>query len=190
MASAKKKCKFQIWTYMFHSEILASLNLFVPLIREEPYTEMLLWQFSNTIIYVKIVGKIPYQYLNVWLFSNLGDKVQKRWRTTGQISPILSTRIWTLSPGLENTHTLKCWFGIFPTILTYIIMLENLQNNISWYGCFPIQRTKLYSCWNLMKPGSQNGTYIFTAQLQQNLIYVVIKTSNKIFQLSRDARTT
>ena len=31
---------------------------------------------------------------------------------------------------------------------------------------------------------------IFTAQMLQNLIDVVIKTSNNIFQLSRDAGTT
>ena len=27
------------------------------------------------------------------------------------------------------------------------------------YGCSPIQGTKFYSCWNLVKPGSQSGTY-------------------------------
>ena len=106
----------------------------------------------------KIVGKIPDQHLNVWLFSNPGDKIQKRWRTMGQICPVLSTRIWTLSSWLENNHTLKCWSGIFPTILTYMIMLKNCKNNISVYGCSPIQGTQFYSCWNLMKPGSQSGT--------------------------------
>ena len=99
----------------------------------------------------------------VWLSSNPGDKVQKRYRTTGQICPVLLTRIWTLSPGLENNHTNKCWSGIFPTILTYIIMLENCQNNILVYGCSPIQGTQFYSCWNFMKPGSQNGTHAFKA---------------------------
>ena len=83
----------------------------------------------------------------------------KRLRTTGQICPKLSTRIWTLSHGLENNHTFKCWSGIFLTILTYMIMLENCHNNISVYGCCPIQGTKFYSCWNFMKPGSQSGTY-------------------------------
>ena len=97
--------------------------------------------------------------MNVWLFSNPGDKVQKRCRTTGQICAILSTRIWTLSPGLENNHTLKCWSGIFPTILTYVCMLENCQNNILVYGCSPIQGTELNFCWNLMKPRSQSGKW-------------------------------
>ena len=122
---------------------------------------MLFWQFSNKITYITIVGKILYQHLNVWIFSNPGDKVQKRWRTMGKICPILSTRIWTLSPGLENNQTLKCWSGIFPTILTYTSMLENCQNNISVYGCSPIQGKKLDSFWNLMKPGSQSWKVFF-----------------------------
>ena len=115
------------------------------------------------IICVKIVGKISDQHLNVWLFSNPGDKVQKRWRTMGQICSVLSTRIWTLSPGLENNHTLRCWSGIFPAILTYMIRLENSQNNISVYRCSPIQGTKFYYCWNLMKPGFQSGTNVFVS---------------------------
>ena len=104
----------------FHSEILASLNFnknffFLPWIGEQPYTKMLFWQFSNMIIDVKIVGKIPDQHLNVWLSPNPGDKVQKRWRTKGKICPVLSTRILTLSPWLENNRTFKCGSGIFPT---------------------------------------------------------------------------
>ena len=86
---------------------------FVPWIGEEPYTGMLFWQFSNIIIYVKLIAKLPDQHLNLLLFSNLRDKVHKRWRTTGQICPALSTRIWTLSPVLQKNHTLKCWSGIF-----------------------------------------------------------------------------
>ena len=115
---------------------------------------MLFWQFSNIFIYVKIVGKITDQHLSVWLFSNPGDKYQ--------ICPFVLHLFWNLSPGFENNYTLKCWFGIFPTIFTYIIMLENCQINISVYGCSSIQGTQFYSCWNLMKPGSQSGTYAFT----------------------------
>ena len=74
---------------------------------------------------------------------------QKRWRTTGQIGPVFSTRILTLSPGLENNHTFKCWYVIFPTIRTYMIMLENCQNNISVYGCSPIQGIFFCYCWRL-----------------------------------------
>ena len=91
-----------------------------------------------------------------------------------------------LSPGLENNHTLKCWSGIFPTILTNMIMLENGQNNILVFSCTPIQGTNLYSCWNLLKPGSQSGTnekvffllhrtYIFNLISKRKCILVVIK---------------
>ena len=131
---------------------------FVPWIGEQPYTEMLFWQFSNIIIYVKIVGKIPDQHLSVWLLSNPGDKVQILVESTGQICPVVLHLFWTLSPGFENNHTFKCWSGIFSTILTYIIRLENCQNKISVYGCSPIQESKFYCWWNLMKPGSQSGT--------------------------------
>ena len=120
---------------------------------------MLFWQFSNIFIYVKIVGKIPYQHLSVWLFSNPGDKVQILVEITGQICPVVLHLFWTLSPGFENDHTFKCWSSIFPTILTYMNMLENCQNNISVYGCSPIQGTKFDSCWNFRKPGSQSGTF-------------------------------
>ena len=126
---------------------------------------MLFRQFSNIIIYVKIFGKIPDQHLNVWLFSNPGDKVQILVESTGQICPVVLHLFWTLSPGFENNQTFKCWSGIFPTILTYMIMLENSQNNISVYGCSPIQGTTFYSCWNLMKPGSQSGTYLTVTKI-------------------------
>ena len=78
--------------------------------------------------------------INIWIYSDSqiqGTRYQKIWRTTGQICPILSTRIWTLSPGLENNHTLKCWSGIFPTTWTYMLMFKNCQNQISVYGFMP-----------------------------------------------------
>ena len=78
-----------------------------------------------------------------------------------------SSSFLDLAPGFENIHTFKCWSGIFPTILTYTIMLENCQNNISVYGCSPIQGTTFYSCWNLMKPGSQSRTYMPASLPQQ-----------------------
>ena len=74
--------------YMFHSDILASLNFNKNKIGLEN-NHSLFWQFSNIIIYVKIVGKIPDQHLSVWLFSNPGDKVHILVETTGQICPIV-----------------------------------------------------------------------------------------------------
>ena len=118
-------------------------------------------------------------HINMYMYgySQIQGKSSK---TTGQICPVLSTRIWTLSPGLENNHTLKCWSDIFPTILTYMIMLENFQNNISVYGCSPIQGTKFYSCWNLMKPGSHSGT-------RENIIFTVFCHLQRIFLSPKNA---
>ena len=140
---------------------------------------MLFWQFSNTIIYVKIIAKIPDQLLSVLLFSNPGDKVQILVENTGRICPLVLHLFWTVSPGFENKHTFKCWPGIFPTILTYMIMLENWQNNISVYGCSLIQGTTPYSCWNLMKPGCQSGTY-------KELLKLATLTKNMCSQLNQD----
>ena len=150
--------------FFFFSEILASLNfnknkMFSPGLENNHTLKCCSGNFPTLSYISRLLKKIPDQHLNVWLFSNSRDKIQKRWRTAWKICPVLSKRIWTLSPGLENNHTFKCWFGIFPTILTYIIMLENCQNNISVYGCSPIQGTKCYPCWNSMKPGSQSGTF-------------------------------
>ena len=75
---------------------------------EQPYTEILFWQFSNKIIYVKIVGNLPDQHLNVWLFSNPGDKVKILVESTGQICPIVLHPFWTFCPGFESNHTFKC----------------------------------------------------------------------------------
>ena len=135
----------------------------VPWIGEQPYTKMLFCQFFKSIIYLKIIGKLQDQLLTVWLFSNPGDKVQILAESTGQIFPVVLHLFWNLSPGFENNHTLKRWSGIFPTILTYIIMLEKCQSNISVYGCSPIQGTHFYFCWHLMKPGSQSRTYALIA---------------------------
>ena len=106
-----------------------------------------------------MLEKIPDQDLNVWSFSNPGDKVQILVEIMGLICPVVLHLLWTLSPEFENNYTFKCWSGIFSTILTYTIMVENCQNSIPVYGCSPIQGTQFYSCWNLMKPGSQIGTY-------------------------------
>ena len=61
-------------------------------------------------------------------------------------------------------HLWEVYF-LVPTILTYMIMLENCQNNILVFGCSPIQGTKFYYCWNLMKTGSHSGTYILSVAM-------------------------
>ena len=141
---------------MFHSEILASLNFnkdknFVPWIREQQYNKMLFWQFSNIIIFVKIVGKLPEQHLIVLLFSNPGEQVQKRWGTTGQICPVLSTRIWTLSPGLiwyfSNNLDIYDYVGKLPEQNFSVWLFSNPGDNILFLLKFYTARI---SEWNLL----------------------------------------
>ena len=76
------------------------------------------------------------------LFSNPGDMVHKRWETAVQIFPLFEQESVPLSPGLKDKIAWKFWSGIFPTTLTYVVMLENCQNNISMYICFPIKGTR------------------------------------------------
>ena len=134
---------------------------------------------------VKTVGKIADQHSSAWLFSNLGDKVQILVESTGQICPVVLYLFWTLSSGFESTHTFKCWSGIFPTILTYVIMLENCHTNFSVYGCSSIQGTTFYYCWNLMKPGSQSRTYeYFRSHINIGLLVLFINMSHGCFVIT------
>ena len=121
---------------------------------------MLFWQFSNIIMYVKILVNTRSTFKCMLILQSREKGPDSCWKYGTDLSRS-SPSFWTLSPGFENNHTFKCWSGIFATILTYMNVLENCQNNISEYGGSPIQGTKLNSCLNLMKPGSQSGTYLY-----------------------------
>ena len=96
------------------------------------------------------------KHLGIYLENH--EKNVRRWEI--QVCPLLSTRIRTLSPGLENNNTLKYWSGIFPTTLIYAVMVENSWKNSTMYGCPPIQRKHYELCWNLMKAWSQCAAYV------------------------------
>ena len=110
-------------------------------------------------MYIRVVGKILDSHFNVKLSSNPGDKVRILVESTGQICTIIFHLFWTLSPGLEYNKALKCCSSIFPTNLTYIVILENCRNNTSMYECSPCQGTRFKLLLNLIKPGSQSVTY-------------------------------
>ena len=63
-------------------------------------------------------------------------------QSRGQICPVVFHLFWTLSPGFDNKLTLKCWSGIFSTILTYMNMLENCQK-------------QHFSVWLFFNPGDK-----------------------------------
>ena len=50
------------------------------------------------------------------------------------------------------------------------VWLENWQNNISRYGFSTIWGTRFYSCWHLMKPGSQSETHVIVHDFRWLLV--------------------
>ena len=91
--------------HMLRSEILASFNFnknsnIVPWIGEQPYNEILFVQFPNIPMYIRVVGKCWISIL-MYNFSPIQGTMSKKMENYRQISPLLSTRIRTLSSELE-----------------------------------------------------------------------------------------
>ena len=126
---------------------------------------MLFWQFSNIVIYVKIVGKIPDQPLSVWLFANLGEKVQILVESTGQICTVVVHIFLTVPPGFENNHTFKVDQVSFQDSWHILLCLKFARTTFQCMIVLQFRDFFLYSCWNLMKPGSKSGTYIYTHKM-------------------------
>ena len=103
---------------------------FFPWIGEQSYINMLFWQFSIHHNILRMYRKVADHHFNVSLFSNPGDNVLILVESRGKIWPIVYNLFRTLSPGLENNNTLKCWSGIFPYILGMLRCMTNCQNNI------------------------------------------------------------
>ena len=95
--------------------------------------------FSNNTTYISNVANLLELHFNVLLFFNQGDKVLK---TIGQIFLLLSTIIKILSPSLENNVSLKFISDSFPTMLTYVVLLENCFIYMSTYWWSPFQATR------------------------------------------------
>ena len=97
------------------------------------YIGMKFQQFSRNTTHVSINGKLSELHFKISLFSNQGDKVLKNRKAMGKISPVLSTRIRTLSLGLENNNWLKWSSDTIPTMLTCVILLETFgTKNTLW----------------------------------------------------------
>ena len=67
----------------------------------------------RTTIHCNVVRTIFQHKYNVSLFSNPGDQIQKRVKTMGQIFPLLSTRIRTLTPWIGEEQCIKMLFWHF-----------------------------------------------------------------------------
>ena len=141
--------------HTIHSEILASLNF--------NKNKMLSLDWRTTIHWNVVQEPFQNNHICQDCMKNTRSTFESMviLKSRGQICRVLWTRIWTLSPGMEDNLTFNSSSGIFSTILTYMIMVENCQNNIWVYGCSAIQGTKFYSCWNFIKSASQSGTYSY-----------------------------
>ena len=115
---------------------------------EQPYSEMLFWQFSNMTTYVRVVGKLQDWHFNVWLFSHPGDKVLilvERW---GQICPIVVLLFFNIVPWLGE----KQWIEMLPRY-----MWSCWKIAVATFDCMVVLQSRgqdLSCCWNLMTPGS------------------------------------
>ena len=93
---------------------------------------MLFQQFSNFTKYVRIVGKLSNQHFNALLLSIPGEKV---------LILIEGGRLINLKVFLLLGPFPLDWRIIMHRNVgrTYVVKLENSQNNISMYGCSPSQ---------------------------------------------------
>ena len=87
---------------------------------------MLFWKFSNIFIYVNIVGKIPDQHLNVSRGQGL-----KKMEIYGTNMPCTFNKNLDLVPWIGELPYTQMLILYFPTILTYMIMLEKPEQHFS-----------------------------------------------------------
>ena len=85
--------------------------------------------------------KVSEQYFNAFLFSNPGENVRILVESRGQICPVVIPFFYIV-PWIREQQYIEMLVCIFPTTLTYMVMLENCKNTISTYGCSPIQGTR------------------------------------------------
>ena len=118
--------------------------------RPTKHWNVFFWKFSNLTTYVRVDGTFSETHFNVSLFSNPGEKFLKIWRSTEQICLLLSTRIRTFSPRVENNNTLvwHMWsnWRIVGTTFQWMVVVQSRGKYLN-------------SCLNFMKPGSQSKTY-------------------------------
>ena len=91
------------------------------------------------------VLKLLKLHFDASLVSNHGENVMKWWKTVGQICPIVFLAFKTFSSGLENNKTSKCDSESFPTMVTYILCVENCQSYILTHNCIPIPGRLFYN---------------------------------------------
>ena len=92
---------------------------------------MLFQQFSNITTYIRVVGKLwKQQFWCIVVIQSRGQGLHSCWKW-GQICPLVVHLLKTLSSGLKKRkNTLKCFSNIYPTILIYMLTLENCRDKV------------------------------------------------------------
>ena len=80
----------------------------------------------------------------IMVFQSKGPGPDSWWKYGKYVSCIFFLIFLDFVPWIGEKNTSKCWFCLFPTTLTYMVMLQNCLNNISMCGCLPIQGTTLW----------------------------------------------
>ena len=122
------------YSHMFHSEIpspwsfLTFWNGFHG-IRRKLCVKMWFWQFSTHKKYVTVRGKLAEQHFDDFFPTIL----VRRFENQGKLFAFQ-----TFSSGLEKNKASKCGSESFPRTVTYILCVENCQNQILTHSCLPI----------------------------------------------------
>ena len=95
-----------------------------------------------------------------------GDKVLKSMKATGKCCPVLSIRVGTFSPRLENNDTLKCNSdNLYRNAYTCSIPGIFLELNCNVLFVLQSRGQAANYCWNFMNQGYENVTYITLLRL-------------------------
>ena len=63
----------------------------------------------------------------------------------GQIGPTVFLHFMTFSPPLETNNALQCSSDSFPSMVIYILCVENCQNYILTHSCLPFAERLFYN---------------------------------------------
>ena len=144
---------------MFHPEILASLNfnknkMLSPGLENNHTLKVVLANFQHNHICQDCLKNTRSTFECMVILQSRGHGPDSWWKYGTDLSHCFGTcpldlRI-TINSNVDMVFFQQSW---------HLLLCWKIAN-ISVYGCSQIQGTTFYSCWNLMKPGSQSGTYV------------------------------
>ena len=117
------------------------------------------------------LDKFQKQHFKSLFFSNPGDKVMILVKSRGYICPILFTLFRILTPGLENTNTLKC-------------LKLNFSNYLDMNICVEKFSKQHFNVWLFSNPGDK---FLFLLKFYEvrisewNILFWLQKTGKSLY---------